>query len=148
MSSLAIRTIAAHSSTTYTRLAKLIRFLPEQELIRVAELAEGFEVVKKTADDQREFLHGVIEFYRTRTDTHLTLAAEKTAATAVQQNDDMRKITAWVAIIAVPTAATGFFGQNVPYPGSSDRAGFIACTLIIVLIATSLYVYLRHKDWL
>jgi len=145
---LAIRTIAAHSSTTYARLAKLARFLPEQELDRVAELAEGFEVVKQVADDQREFLHGVIEFYRTRTDTHMTLAAEKTASTAVQQNDDMRKITAWVAIIAVPTAVTGFFGQNVPYPGFSHSAGFIASTLIIVLVAVSLYFYLRHKNWL
>jgi magnesium transporter len=104
--------------------------------------------VKKIADDQREFLHGVIEFYRTRTDTHMTLAAEKTAGIAVQQNNDMRKITAWVAIIAVPTAVTGFFGQNVPYPGFSDRAGFIASTLIIVLIATCLFFYLRHKEWL
>jgi magnesium transporter len=145
---LAIRTIAAHSSTAYARLAKLIRFLPEEDLARVAELADGFEVVKKVADDQREFLHGVIEFYRTRTDTHMTLAAEKTAATAVKQNDDMRKITAWVAIVAVPTAVTGYFGQNVPYPGFSHRAGFIASTLIIVLIASWLYVYLRHREWL
>jgi magnesium transporter len=145
---LAIRTITAHSSTTYARLAKLIGFLPEAEAARVAELAEGFEAVKKVADDQREFLHGVIEFYRTRTDTHMTLAAEKTAAIGVKQNEDMRKITAWVAIIAVPTAVTGFFGQNVPYPGFSDTAGFLASTLIIVTVAALLYLYLRHKEWL
>lgn len=145
---LAIRTIAAHSSTTYTRMAKLVRFLPEEGLVRLAELADGFDVVKKMADDQREFLHGVIEFYRTRTDTHMTLAAEKTAATAVKQNDDMRRITAWVAIIAVPTAVTGFFGQNVPYPGFSDRAGFVASTVIIIVVAALLYLYLRHKEWL
>ena len=72
------------------------------------------------ADGQREFLHGVIEFYQTRTSTHMTMAAEKSASTAVQQNDDMRRITAWVAIVAVPTAVTGFFGQNVPYPGFGD----------------------------
>ncbi len=26
------------------------------------------------------------------------------------------KLTAWAAIIAVPTAITGYFGQNAPYP--------------------------------
>ena len=83
------------------------------------------------ADGQRQFLHGVIEFYQTRTSTHLTVAAEKLASTSVQQNDDMRRITAWVAIIAVPTAVTGFFGQNVPYPGFGETAGFIASAVIM-----------------
>jgi magnesium transporter len=31
-----------------------------------------------------------------------------------------RKLAAWAAIIAVPTAVTGFYGQNVPYPGFSQ----------------------------
>jgi hypothetical protein len=53
----------------------------------------------------------------------MTLAAEELAAVSVQQNDDMRKITAWVAIVAVPTAVTGYFGQNVPYPGLRRNLG-------------------------
>ena len=43
--------------------------------------------VRTMADGQRDFLHGVIEFYQTRTSTHLTVAAEKAASTAVRQND-------------------------------------------------------------
>ena len=66
----------------------------------------------------------------------MTMAAEKSASTAIQQNEDMRRITAWVAIVAVPTAVTGFFGQNVPYPGFGTTAGFIASVLIIVVLAT------------
>ena len=100
------------------------------------------------ADGQREFLHGVIEFYQTRTWTHMTMAAEKTASTAMQQNEDMRRITAWVAIVAVPTAVTGFFGQNVPYPGFGTTAGVIASVLIIVVIATILFIVFKRKEWL
>jgi hypothetical protein len=37
------------------------------------------------ADGQREFLHGVIEFYQTLISTHMTLAAEQSAETGVQQ---------------------------------------------------------------
>ena len=51
------------------------------------------------------------------------MAAEKSALTAIQQNEDMRRITAWVAIVAVPTAVTGFFGQNVPFPGFGETSG-------------------------
>ena len=34
-------------------------------------------------------------------------------------NEIMKKLTGWAAIIAIPTAVTGFYGQNVPYPASA-----------------------------
>ena len=145
---LAIRTIAVHSTATYDRMAKLVRSLPEEEKPLVADIADRFEQVSSMADGQREFLHGVIEFFQTRTSTHMTLAAEELAAVSVQQNDDMRKITAWVAIVAVPTAVTGFFGQNVPYPGFGETPGFVVSALIMLIIAVSLYIVFKHKKWL
>jgi magnesium transporter len=78
----------------------------------------------------------------------MTLAAEELAAVSVQQNDDMRKITAWVAIVAVPTAVTGYFGQNVPYPGFGETSGFLASVVIMLVIAVSLYVVFKRKKWL
>jgi Mg2+ and Co2+ transporter CorA len=145
---LAIRTMAAHSSATYGRMAKLARFLPEREKPLVADLADRFDLVRSMADGQKEFLHGVIEFYQTRTGTHMTLAAEKLAATSLQQSDDMRRITAWVAVIAVPTAITGFFGQNVPYPGFGSRTGFIASILLMATVAVVLYISFKRRKWL
>ena len=143
---LAVRTMATHSSATYGRMARLVRFLPDTAPPLFADIADQFEVVTAMADGQREFLHGVIEFYQTRTATHMTMAAEKSASTAVQQNDDMRRITAWVAIVAVPTAVTGFFGQNVPYPGFGTSAGVIASVLIIVVLAAVLYIASSERD--
>ena len=100
------------------------------------------------ADGQREFLHGVIEFFHTRTSTHMTIAAEALSGTSVQQNDDMRRITAWVAIVAVPTAVTGFFGQNIPYPGFGETSGLIASMIIMVIMAGTLYLIFKRKRWL
>jgi magnesium transporter len=135
---LAVRTMATHSSASYGRMARLVRFLPDAAPPLFADIADQFDVIKTMADGQREFLHGVIEFYQTRTSTHLTIAAEKSAAIGIQQNENMRRITAWVAIVAVPTAVTGFFGQNVSYPGSGTTAGFITSTLIIIILASVL----------
>ena len=59
-----------------------------------------------------------------------------------------RKLAAWAAIIAVPTAVTGWYGQNVPYPGFGHQAGFVTSTVVIVLLAGGLYWMLRRRDWL
>jgi magnesium transporter len=145
---LTIRTLAVHSTATYRRMAKLVRSLPDAEKPLVADLADRFQQVVDMADGQREFLHGVIEFFQTRTSTHMTLAAEELAAVSVQQNDDMRKITAWVGIVAVPTAVTGFFGQNIPYPGFGETSGFLASSAIMLIIAATLYIVFKRKKWL
>lgn len=63
-------------------------------------------------------------------------------------NTVMKKLTGWAAIIAVPTAVTGFYGQNVDYPGINTVAGFIASSAVIVLAVVVLYVMFRRRDWL
>lgn len=145
---LAIRTMAAHTAATYGRIAAVTKASKHPARASVIDVEDQFQRITTLADGQREFLHGVIEFYKTRAETHTTIAAERMATTGVQQNDDMRKISAWVAIIAVPTAVTGFFGQNVPYPGFSDSSGLIASTALIVVGAVVLYVLFRRWRWL
>jgi magnesium transporter len=49
-------------------------------------------------------------------ETHLTMPGNRL-------NMIMKKVTGWAAIIAVPTAATGFYGQNIPFPGSPSTRG-------------------------
>lgn len=66
----------------------------------------------------------------------------------LRMNLVMKKLTGWAAIVAVPTAITGFYGQNVPYPGVDRTWGFWFSTLAIVLIAVALYGVFKRKDWL
>lgn len=63
-------------------------------------------------------------------------------------NQVTRKLAAWAAIIAVPTALTGYFGQNLPYPGYDNQWGFVASSVLIVTSAIGLYGYLKHRGWL
>lgn len=60
----------------------------------------------------------------------------------------MKKVTSWAAIIAVPTAITGFYGQNVPYPGFDQPWGFWLSTAVIVVLSAALYVMFKRRDWL
>ncbi len=74
-------------------------------------------------------------------DTHLTIQGNRL-------NEIMKKLTGWAAIIAVPTAVTGFYGQNVPYPGFARHSGYVTSVLIMVALVVGLYVLFRRKGWL
>ncbi|WP_410622515.1 magnesium transporter CorA family protein [Amycolatopsis sp. cmx-8-4] len=63
-------------------------------------------------------------------------------------NTIMKKVTSWAAIIAIPTAVTGFYGQNVPYPGFQSVAGFWTSTLVIIVLSAGLYASFKKRDWL
>ena len=63
-------------------------------------------------------------------------------------NNVMKKLTSWAAIIAVPTAITGYFGQNVPYPGFGRWWGFLLSISAIVVVATALYWMFKKRGWL
>ncbi|HTZ86186.1 MAG TPA: magnesium transporter CorA family protein [Solirubrobacteraceae bacterium] len=65
-----------------------------------------------------------------------------------RMNLAMKKVTSWAAIIAVPTAITGFYGQNLPYPGFSQHWGFWFSSALIVVISVLLYWSFRRNDWL
>jgi magnesium transporter len=61
----------------YGRIAAL---LTAAQLL-VANLADQFDKAKSVANGQKEFLHGVIEFYQARLNTQTTVAAERPAGT-------------------------------------------------------------------
>jgi magnesium transporter len=63
-------------------------------------------------------------------------------------NEIMKKLTSWAAIIAIPTAVTGFYGQNVPYPGFQQVGGFISSIVLILGLGVGLYLLFKHKGWL
>ncbi|GII68596.1 magnesium transporter CorA [Sphaerisporangium melleum] len=74
-------------------------------------------------------------------ETHLNLQGYR-------MNDIMKRVTSWAAIIAVPTLITGFYGQNIPFPGFAKDAGFWTSSLLIVVVSYVLYVIFRRRDWL
>jgi magnesium transporter len=60
----------------------------------------------------------------------------------------MKKVTSWAAIIAVPTAITGFFGQNLEFLGFGTIWGVWMSIGLIVVTAGLLYRSFKKRDWL
>ena len=65
-----------------------------------------------------------------------------------RQNQIVKQVTSWAAIIAVPTLITGYYGMNVPYPGFGEPWGAWASTALTIGLSGALYVLFRRKDWL
>ncbi len=63
-------------------------------------------------------------------------------------NEIMKKLAGWAAVIAVPTAITGWFGQNIPFWGYGSVVGFVASVVIISISTVLLWVMFRRRDWL
>lgn len=88
-----------------------------------------------------EWTESLRDLVATIVETNLTIQGNRL-------NGIMKKVTSWAAIIAVPTAVTGFYGQNVPYPGFATHQGFVASTVAITAGSTALYVAFRRRDWI
>src|SRR5262249_26228909 len=88
-----------------------------------------------------EWTESLRDLVTTILETNLTVQGNR-------MNMIMKQVTSWAAIIAVPTAITGFYGQNVPYPGYGKSWGFLVSTLVTIALSVGLYISFRRREWL
>jgi magnesium transporter len=68
---------------------------------------------------------------------------------AIRQNDDMRRISAWVAIVAAPTAMASIYGMNFRFmPELGWRYGYPLVLLTMLAVSVGLYRLFRRSGWL
>jgi magnesium transporter len=106
-----------------------------------AEMMPYFQDVYDHVLRATEWTESLRDLVTTILETHLTIQGNRL-------NIITKKVTRWAAIIPVPTAITGYYGQNVPYPGFGKQHGFWVSSLLIVVLSGALYVAFRRKDWL
>ena len=90
--------------------------------------------VNESTDSLRDLVSTIVE-------TNLSLRDYR-------QNQVMKKVTSWAAIIAVPTLITGWYGQNVPYPGSGETWGVVAGRRSSFGVSGGLFLVFRRRGWL
>jgi magnesium transporter len=106
-----------------------------------AEMVPYFQDVYDHVLRATEWTESMRDLVTTILETHLTVRGNRL-------NVIMKQVTSWAAIIAVPTAVTGFYGQNVPYPGFGHISGFWTSSLLTLGLAVALFVVFRRKDWI
>ncbi|MHA6794464.1 magnesium transporter CorA family protein [Pseudonocardia bannensis] len=130
---LAVRTMAALSGEVYGRMATLDVFGAGPGHGWLIDLTDQFRRLRTMADGQREYLQGVIEFYQTRTNTKMTIAAERLAV---------------IAAVTLPvTAISSVMGMNV-IVNDSTKVGELAVLLTgMAIMSAALLVWARRKGW-
>ncbi|WP_072482211.1 magnesium transporter CorA family protein [Amycolatopsis australiensis] len=123
-------------------MREVISSLMRPDLKLAGELTRPyFEDVHDHARQAAEQTESLRELVGTIRETQLNLQGNRL-------NLIMKKVTGWAAVIAVPTAVTGFYGQNVPYPGNGTPAGFWTSTAVMLVLSAGLYGLFKKKDWL
>jgi magnesium transporter len=71
------------------------------------------------------------------------------AQVSVRQNADMRRISAWVAIVAVPTMIAGIYGMNFDHmPELRWRYGYPLALAVMAVICLTLHRLFKRSGWL
>ncbi|KAA9149568.1 magnesium transporter CorA family protein [Amycolatopsis acidicola] len=125
--------------------------LPMREVVNALmrpDLALADETMRPYYQDVYDHVLRASEWTESLRDLVTTIRETQLTIQGNRLNSIMKKVTSWAAIIAVPTAVTGFYGQNVPYPGFEQLTGFWVSSAVIVGISLGLYVLFRRNDWL
>ena len=107
------------------------------------------EDIREYFRDVYDHLSEVVEQVASFDDLLNTLVAANLAQVSVGQNEDMRKISAWVAIAAVPTMVAGIYGMNFDHmPELHWRYSYPVIGGIVILVCIGLYRSFKHNGWL
>ena len=97
----------------------------QDHVLRVVERVEGF----------REMLNNILG-------VNLTLVG-------LNQNDEVKKISAWAAILFAPTLIAGIYGMNFErMPELGWVFGYPFALALMVLVAVTLYLVFKRRSWL
>ena len=130
---LTIKTMAEQGSEIYRRAIRLTRFAPPEGLELMRDVLDQYETVTNISDSQLLFLIGVTEFYRARTDTKMTIAAERLAV---------------IAALTLPvTSLSSVLGMNVIVNDSTRWTSLIIWLLIMLIMSLLLLRWAHKQGW-
>jgi magnesium transporter len=151
---------APRASTAIERLYQLKRDVIEMK--RTVNALAG--PMHELAERPRKLVPPEVKEYFRDVEDHLSRVREQVASfdelltsilqaalarLSVAENEDMRRISAWVAIAAVPTMIAGIYGMNFDHmPELGTRWGYPLLMLVMLTICSTLYRGFRRNGWL
>jgi Mg2+ and Co2+ transporter CorA len=130
---LAVSNMATLGHQIYGRMSALGRFVPPDGQPLVADIEDQFARVNGVADGQVRYLEGVIEFYKARTDTKVTIAAERLAL---------------IAVLTLPiTALSSIYGMNIIVNDRTHLGQLAVVLAIMAAISAILLRWAKRQGW-
>jgi magnesium transporter len=133
---LALRRAVAPLAEVSNRLMRFdLPHIPDDTRPYFRDVYDHVLRLNETIDMQRELLSTALE-------AHLSLMS-------VAQNEHMKRITAWAAMIAVPTMIAGVYGMNFTnMPELQWTYGYYVSLAIMAIASIGLFFGFRRSGWL
>ncbi len=142
------RTIQRNTYRLRKELVELRRIvLPMREVVNTIRRSDTVER-DGWYDDLYDNVIRAAEWTESLRDMITTVFETNLSLQDARLNIVVKKLTGWAAIIAVPTLVTGWYGQNIPYPGFSQVSGVVTSALLSVITSVVLYVMFRRRGWI
>jgi magnesium transporter len=129
---LAVWTMATLSCEVFGRMATLGTWADANRGL-LSDLEDQFRRLSRMAEGQREYLQGVIEFFQARTNTKMTIAAERLAV---------------IAAVTLPiTALSSVLGMNVIVSTHTHVLSLVVLLAVMVAMSAALLEWSKRKGW-
>lgn len=128
-----VRTMSSQGMEIFRRAIHLADFAPAEGRAAMKDQVDQYQRVSQISGSQLEFLAGVTEFYRARTDTKMTIAAERLAV---------------IAAVTLPiTAVSSVMGMNVIVNDSTHWGLLIVILIIMLAMSLLLLRWTKKQAW-
>jgi len=123
--------------------------LEPMDLLTGGRVGQIHPEVETYFQDVNDHLARVNDRLEAMGDSLTSILQANLAQVTVQQNDDVRRISAIVAIIAVPTMIAGIYGMNFEHmPELKSTLGYPLVLALMLVLCLALYRYFRRAGWL
>jgi magnesium transporter len=130
---MAVKTISATTEHVYGRWVNLAEHRPERDRRLLRDMLDQFQRVHSLAEGEKDYLQGVIDFFRARTETKMTIAAERLAV---------------IAVVTLPITAIGsVYGMNVIVNPHTEPIQLTLVLVLMVVISVLLLVWAKRQEW-
>lgn len=130
---LVVETMSSLSREVYARMAKIGAFGAGRGAELVEDSVDQFERLRAMAHGQKDYLVGTIEFYQARTNTKMTIAAERLAV---------------IAAVTLPiTALSSIYGMNVIVNDQTHYGQLAVLLTIMLAMSVTLLIWAKRKGW-
>jgi magnesium transporter len=130
---LTVSTMSALSREVYSRMATITACGPGHGQSLLLDAVDQFQHLSVMAETQKSYLQGTIEFYQARTNTKMTIAAERLAV---------------IAAVTLPiTALSSVLGMNLIVNDETHWIPLAITLAIMMAMSTALLVWAKRKGW-
>lgn len=113
------------------------------------DVTDHATIVVERADGFRQLLDNILTVHSTLVTQEQNVAMRKLAETAYQQNEEIKKVSAWAAILFAPTLIGTVYGMNFNHmPELSWAFGYPFALGLMLLTCVGLYTVFKGRNWL